>query len=532
MPDLSQLSDEELFKIANGGQSQNSNDLSSMSDEELFKIAGVQSAPSISSAPSNVSSDFMERMGQDYANRTQNITGTLDRSNRQTDVENLGQTLGQGLGLMSDTAGNIIGSGARYIPGIIKRPVTNAFNSYVTGAQELGTNIAETNIGSAVGRGLNALVNPIQEYFRTNPRAMANLEAGMNIASILPAGGVGKEAVTAAQYGAAPVGKVLEIAGQGISKVGEAQDVARKLDVAKKLVMPRVTPKVAESQVSRTTQSPILKRNIVKPTPFEQNAIDEVAKIPGISKSNSFQENYSIINKANVEEAQLLEKALQNISGQYDSAIFSSKLQNAFSGLKENNVFITAKKSEQRIADGVMTKVQGLIEGNPNTPAGLLKARKQFDQWAKSQKRKVFEGGQTAFSESVRTARNTIHDFIIELAPDAKVAASLKKQTGLFTALDNLAPKAAREGKNRLARIAEKMSALTPTSSPIANLVLAGGALGGLGFSGLALPAAGLGAAGVGIYQGAKALNNPIIKKGIGKTLSTTGKIITKGAQQ
>jgi hypothetical protein len=182
-------------------------DYSAMSDEELMRAAGVDASP-VAPEPTKPAG-FMQRMSDDFARRQANARPTNDAFT-QGEIGPLQagfQQLGQGAGLVGDTAGNIVGSVARYagdlVPNAIKEPVKNA-----------GFRVYNYAADSAVGDVARDYTNSYKGFAQENPNIDRNLSALANIgglvASATPIKGVSaaSTAFTTGKAVAKPVGKV------------------------------------------------------------------------------------------------------------------------------------------------------------------------------------------------------------------------------------------------------------------------------------------------------------------------------------
>jgi hypothetical protein len=169
-----------------------------------------------------------------------------------------------------------------------------------------------------------------------------------------------------------------------------------------------------------------------------------------------------------------------------------------------------------------------IIKKHPNTPVGLLKARKDFDNVLRNQMPKAFNPTtQTIFTESTKAVRQSINNLINETVPSAYVKKRLAEQSNLFRASDMLAPKAAKETSLGLGRTYQNVQRILGAKMDLNRTmaILAGasafGVSGGLfaGFAG-GLAIGGV-ATGVGI-----AVTSPAVHKALAKLLKYTDKAI------
>lgn len=396
-----------------------------------------------------------------------------------------------------------------------------------SGVTALNNNTVPDAPYKVIGRGINDLYQGsdlqgmaqdtkqlYNQGAQANPRLAADANAFLNMGNSLA---MVKGGLDAASGTASAVGS-------GLKNVGQDIIDNRKANFAKNLVMPVPTKSVLEDQVSRTTQTPILGRKIVSPDNLEQNSINAVSEIPGVSKIKSYQSNYNIISEANQKEAENLISSLK----QNDVTIADDTIINALSNVRNNlakNPYVVG--GGEKAAEATVNNALDIIQKHPQTASGLLQARKEFDSFIKSQKPKIFDtASDSPVTAAVREVRQSINDLVDQAVPNTDVRASLGKQSALYNAMDNIEPKAAAEGNNRVSRFIKSTSDKIPIKNPIVKGAAEVAALGGLGTAAVTAPAAATGAAG--IYLGAKAL--PYALKAAGFTLDNAGNLLKAGA--
>lgn len=164
-------------------------------DEVLAHAAQSQTAAPATPA-ADTSSGFGQRMQDDLKKRQDQAAGILDRAAAgQTGSSNMLQATGIGTGLIADTAGNIIGSGARYL------------NDASGGLLGVGVDAAKKAIGEeipdSVKNAIGAVVNKGETLAKKYPTSAADLGAFGNIASMFPVGAGGKVAAEGADIAGA-----------------------------------------------------------------------------------------------------------------------------------------------------------------------------------------------------------------------------------------------------------------------------------------------------------------------------------------
>ena len=194
--------------------------------------------------------------------------------------------------------------------------------------------------------------------------------------------------------------------------------------------------------------------------------------------------------------------------------------------ISENPVIVG---DAQRVAERVAKKAKELMSQNPSTAQGLLESRKQLDSWIRLQKgQKAFDPAmENALSVSVRTVRQTMNDTIGKAVPSVAVKNELRKQSLLYDALDNIAPKAAAEANTAIARAWQNAVKVLPFRG-VANheLALLFG-VGGLGAAAMFAPYVsgllGVTLVGMGIKKAVMSANT---RKGLGLLLKSVDRAV------
>lgn len=447
--------------------------------------------------------DFWDRAGADIEKRGKQGWEAINayKAGKQSLPETALQVFGKsGFGTVGDIAGEGLVSGFKALPDVLTDPFVK------TGKMIAGA-LPETGAAEAIGSGLRGYDEIAQKY----PRAARNLEAVGDIATGLP---IGKGLKAAVSEGVSPL---LVQTGSALEKSAAKSVESAKSNFVKDLILPKQTPSVKEDLVGRTKEVGWNRRKEVILTPQEQEIADTVSAIPEVKKSNSLQGNANAIQQANRKEAEnLIENLKKN-----DVPIESDVIANGLSGIRDKlakNPYLSGVDAS-KAADSVVNQAMEIIQKNPRTASGLLQSRKDLDAWVKSQKPNIFDAADSPVSTAVREVRQGINDIVDASVPDAAVKDSLRRQSNLYRAHEAIASKAKDEASTRLGRAVQSVGKGVSLKQGIAGTA----ALAGLGATGLAAPAAG---GALAIYGAKKAITSPALRKGIGKTLSTTGKII------
>jgi hypothetical protein len=379
----------------------------------------------------NQPQNFLQRVGSDLTNRAGEFNTSLQAygAGQQSAPETALQIFGKaGIGTLGDIAGNALISGARELP-----------ESW----QQAGTQIIGDVMGS---RPVQSALQAYNQFQQESPRAARNVESIANIAGFLgtPAAAVTGKAVEGAS---SLVGKATTLAKEALKK--------RKINFVQDLVLEPETPKRLEEMALNSTEKGLLKTRVYTPSDQETLMVTDVAEL-GVSKGKTNLANLNVIKSAIEKEARGLEKTLEKSTAK----ILEEDLVNALSKTRnelEENIFLTGdgKKSAEKLTN---TALQFVMD-NGLTPSGVLKSRKQLDALVKKQKGGKFFGSETenAIQAAVLSVRRTLNDVVANAVDNVDVKRSLSKQSNYLTAMQNIAPKIAKEGKDRLSRFRDKL---------------------------------------------------------------------------
>lgn len=488
----------------------------------------------------NADDGFMSRVAQDVSKRR---TMGQDIANAYTQGQSLPSTLWQtatkvGLGSANDVVAEGLTSAAQGGWDIVKQsPIYTV--PYMAGKkivdnlpesmrQAIGNNLNQTkqdlvNSDTAKeGAGvLKNIANRYEEFSQNHPVTTRNIEGLGNLIGAVP---LAKGLVPAAGITKNAVGVGAEKAGQALEGAAVKQVANRRSDFIKDLVTPKQTASVREEQVGRTVEHGRLNKKIVESTPDQKEMADILSRLP-VNQSNTLQGNYNVIKKQVGKEAQDLSNTLEKNDIFFPRKEFKAQFNNIENTLDES-FLITGDAKEA--AAKILRKMDSLVDKNKASASGLLKSRKELDNWIRSQKGEgVFDATkENAISLALKEIRNTTNTFIDSKAKNAGVKKSLRRQNLLYQALDNIAPKAAEEAPTAMGRFTQNLYGKIPLKTEVGK---AAGLIAGTGIAGGAaamLPQIALG--GTALYGAGRALSSPILKKAVGKTLSTTGRALKK----
>lgn len=301
------------------------------------------------------------------------------------------------------------------------------------------------------------------------------------------------------------------------------------------------TKKVLEEQLPRTRVEGVLQKAVVDLTPDEKEMSTILQSIPGVSYGKTLKNNGIVIRDSIYKKADELIKKLDKqeknriaatgVTGRIDVQQVSDRLIKDVQDLIETNPLIKGQKPLQDTANALLDKTLQLLKDKPLTPANVLRVRQELDKFILKNKGSVFNAAdENALSVPFKTIRETLNSVVDEAVPSAGVKKSLREQTLMYRALDNINPKAAEEAATILGRTVQNITKVLPYESQ-RGLWLANAAVFGTTASAISFPqlipymAGGLALTGLGrVTIGTAAPAR--VKKLFGQLLQATDKAI------
>jgi len=424
----------------------------------------------------------------------------------QLPVQVAGQVAGGALDLMGSAMLGPLQAATRVTPESIKEPVGEA----VSGAF---TTLAETPVGKAGLEAVKAGVDRWSEFKAANPQEAKTIESAANIG--LLAFPVSKKALS---------GRAAKL-----ERKAAAMTRGQRDKFVHDLVLPKPTPKVLTEQAARTKEKgKFLRQKVVSLSKRERLIFDEVKRVKGLNPRRSVQHNRNAIGK----QLDVLARNLEDAVGKKRIIVLKTNVTDQITknmdDLLKTNPLVASDKSFVNMMDSIKRNASRILDKHPQTPRGILQARREFDGWARKIRKSTFDDTTTnTFKEAVKSTRNAMNDAVDKSIPSAGVRTSLKRQNLLFDALENIDPKAAAEGSNAIVRTFNKLTQVGPART---KAVQALGTVTGLGVIGASATFSTPLAVGLGIgaitYAGRKALMSPTTKRGVAKLLRGLDKIL------
>lgn len=463
--------------------------------------------------------NFLQRFGEDLQRRSDLAVEINEavRNGEQSYAEGILQSAGKvGAGAMMDFLGEVLVSGGRGLsaitPDIIEDPLKDAVISAAHG-------FLNTDVGQL---GLNAAKKGIDEWFEfkgNHPRAARNIEAIVDIGLILAP--VKAKPVVAAEP------TIAGRAAAGLTVRAEKQIVESKSAFVQDLVRPKLTAAVRVEEVGRTAEAGILNTKKVKPSPKELELAAAVGELP-VAGNKTLQSNFNIISKEVSEEADRLIAALEKNDVLIPKREFLSAMDDALARLAENPLIVgDAEKTGEKI----LAKMRQIVGGKKGTASGLLQARKELDAFMRSAKGpSVFDPKtENAVTIALREIRTATNDFIEASTPNVAVKQSLKKQSNLLGAMDNIKIKAADEASNAVLRLWQNALKVIPVRAEFNQLLGVAMGVGGLGIAATFAPFfTKLIFGALGTYATGRLIMSPQTKKALAGLLKLTDQTIRK----
>jgi hypothetical protein len=258
-------------------------------------------------------------------------------------------------------------------------------------------------------------------------------------------------AVKGAPKIAGAIGDAYSNVKSGLSKVktslkGSIAEAATNKSLASRVevVSPSLNASEAGDAISKgesKTTGLFNKTDAVDPMKNTKN-IDLAKATEGIVNPKKTLAQNSISIKSGIEkEAENLVKQIEKSNPSYRYTDLEKKLKGI-----EKPVLISSDATLNSAYDKVLNKMMDISKNSKGRISELLKSRKQFDNFVRQQFPNLYESDTlTPMKSAITNIRNEVNNFISDSVPDVAYKASLKKQSLLYEALDNVSTKA---GKN------------------------------------------------------------------------------------
>ena len=375
------------------------------------------------------------------------------------------QRTGKIVGGAWDALGSVVGAGVDQLgKGISILMPDDMEDSLKTKVSNSWDWVLNTEGGQLAQQALEGTYEQWQEYEKNHPVGADNIRAIANISLIFGPKYKGKGSKVS------PVPsfdkrRKLPFIDKTIPSITDAE---RKRKSAMKEKEQRkledlVLPGMDAAKAQRSTQRGPFKETVVTLNKSEENILNEVRKVKGVSASKSAQTNLGLLKDETNKLGDNLDKVLKNSNVIIPPTTINRTIDDAINALLNpttGNIYLKNNKQIVAMMQDFATQAKIIFSRYPSTPSGLLAARKEFDKQVKKQLGdKAFDANNiTAMNEAMRVIRSSVNDLINTNVPSAFVKKNLTRQSRLFSARDVLAVKAKDEAKTFTGRLFQNIS--------------------------------------------------------------------------
>lgn len=209
--------------------------------------------------------------------------------------------------------------------------------------------------------------------------------------------------------------------------------------------------KIAAFRRGQGVAPTLFKEGTVNPSNYEKEIAKAVSKV--VNTKKSYVENIDSVSEAISTEAKSLADSLGK-----NNVIFNKKQLGAKLNAIEPPAMV---QSDQQLSNAyamAKQKFMAFVDEEPKNMTGLLSARQKFDAWISREYPNIWEDPRTKpLQRAFKDMRNSANDFIAEKLPEgSKFLSSLRKQSLMFDALDNMAERAVKENMSKAVGFTKK----------------------------------------------------------------------------
>lgn len=259
-----------------------------------------------------------------------------------------------------------------------------------------------------------------------------------------------------------------------ITKVGDKLD-QRAMAKTSELLKPIMSQneKIAAVKKNRGVAPTLFGELDISPSAFEK----EVAKVahPYIKQGAGHVDNVANLNKGIETEAEALKAQIAGKDPIFNRNQIRKQLMDMDPGPQVASDPVIAKNHELAVG-----KFLDFLENEKNNVSGALNARKKFDAWLIDEYPNLFSDQRLSpLKRSFKNIRNGVNEFIAKKIPNIAYKDSLKKQSLLYEARDNLSERAVKEGQSKIKQMIKNHPVATKVGGAIAGGVVGGGVFSG-----------------------------------------------------
>lgn len=222
------------------------------------------------------------------------------------------------------------------------------------------------------------------------------------------------------------------------------------LKQTEKLIMPKLTPSVeAERAAMGLKKTWFLGKITMNATKQEKEAAVMAQKI--LRPNKTVVENIWLARKVLNKETDDLIRIVDQSNVKLDPKEIVKRMRSI-----EKPLLIRGGENEAKY-DAAIKKFEEIMKKHPSTPWGLLKSRKEFDNWVEREIPNLYNSDtMTPLKVAITKIREVPNNWLNENVGWDIVKAGLKKQSQLINIVENLSTKSEQTGGNRLSRFVKR----------------------------------------------------------------------------
>lgn len=402
---------------------------------------------------------FMGRVGADIEKRGEQSRAA--QADYEAGKQGLVRTRFQQLGLAgAGTISDVVGEGLKSLYDAGVGPKTKKI---ISGAGQVAGDAASNN---QMGVALKEAATQAGEFAQANPAIARDVGAAFNLASMVPISKAASQVIPPAA----------SMAKKGLSSGASAAKAAfreKKINSIIPTILPKETPSQIADTITQRTLSGGLGNKVVYNPSASEKFMAEVALDVGIKPKAPIVKNVQVANFSLRKEAQNLKSTLDKANATVAPNMLNKKSVEIAERIAANPLV----DENTMLVEKILSAAQNAIDSNPKTAAGLLQARKDFDEAITQFQPTALDvtAPATAFRHSAKQVRSGLNELVAETVPDALVKESLRKQSALYEIIENLASKAGEQGKIGKGRISRFLE--TPAGKVAKYGAVAGGGI-------------------------------------------------------
>lgn len=397
--------------------------------------------------------------------------------------------------------------------------------------KNLGRFAMDSKVGQAALERLAAGVDKWEEFEEKHPEAARDLQGLGNLISILPV----SKAVRAGGREVQRLGVRSEALGKKIGISAAKKVDEQTMTRATELAQPEMTFAVRRDEARRMVEGGVLRQRALDPSQYEQNVAQALARVPNFDPNATTLINLQSADRHIARLAKELDTQLARSNIAFPRREHVAHINRSLDHIKGSPFLVG---DAQRSADKIVSAYVRILEKHPSTAAGAMKARREFDQWYKGFRPKGLDASDPRVNANdfvAQEMRRASNDFIASQADNVPVRELLQEQSLLFSAIDNMAPKAAREAGSALDRISDNVARAVSMRGRFSQTAGTIVGLGGLGAAATFAPVyTAVGGAGLVGYSGYRIAVDPRTHRSLSKTLQQINRVLpdTTGAER